>query len=302
MPNRTADLALLGVAVVWGSSYLATKELASGDTVFAVLALRFVIAVAALAVLAGSRLRRITPEELASGMLCGVVLWAVYSCETYGVTRTSASNAGLLMALTIVVTPLLCGARSVPARFYAAGATAVAGCVLLTQSQGFGPPGVGDVVIGAAAVLRAGHVALLGRMTAGRELDVTRMALVQLMTVAILSVSLASATGEPVDTIALGMRPGDWLVLLYLALACTVFAFVVQVRAVQRSTPARVSLLLGTEPLWAAVIGAAVASDPVTVAGVCGAALVVCGAVWGQRVLAPVDGPAARDESRVLPG
>ncbi|ORA35648.1 DMT family transporter [Mycobacterium aquaticum] len=291
MPTRTADLALLGVAVVWGSSYLATKELATGDTVFGVLAMRFVLAAAALAVLIGPRLRRVTAPELTSGMLCGTVLWAVYACETYGVTRTSACNAGLLMALTIVVTPLLHGARGVPARFYAAGSTAVAGCVLLTQAQGFGPPGIGDAVIGAAAVLRAGHVTLLGRVTAGRELDITRMALVQLATVAILSVGLATVTGESVNALAGGMSPGDWLLLLYLALACTVFAFVVQVRAVQRSTPARVSLLLGTEPLWAAVLGAALASDPVTAAGVCGAALVVCGTVWGQRLLAP-DGRA----------
>ncbi|MEE6167955.1 MULTISPECIES: DMT family transporter [unclassified Mycolicibacterium] len=297
MPNRTADLALLGVAVVWGSSYLATKELATGDTVFAVLALRFVIAVAALAALTGPRLRRITAAEAAAGVLCGGVLWAVYACETYGVTRTSASNAGLLMALTIVVTPLLQGVRSVPARFYAAGSLAVLGCVLLTQAKGFGPPGIGDAVIGVAAVLRAGHVTLLGRMTAARELNITRMALVQLATVAVLSVGLATATGEPVNVFAGGMGTGDWLLLLYLALACTVFAFVVQVRAVQRSTPARVSLLLGTEPLWAAVIGVTLASDPVTAAGVGGAALVVCGAVWGQRVLVPVDEPVSRSES-----
>lgn len=302
MPNRTADLTLLCVAVVWGSSYLATKELATGDTVFAVLAMRFVIAVVALAALIGPRLRRVTATELVSGTLCGTVLWAVYACETYGVTRTSASNAGLLMALTIVVTPLLQGVRSVPARFYAAGSTAVVGCVLLTQSQGFGLPGVGDVVIGGAVVLRAGHVTLLGRVTAGRELDITRMTLVQLVTVAILSVGLATATGEPVDALAVGMGVDDWVLLLYLALACTVFAFVVQLRAVQRSTPARVSLLLGTEPLWAAVIGVGLASDPVTVTGVCGAALVVCGAVWGQRLLTPVNGLASRDESHVRPG
>ncbi|WP_458316301.1 DMT family transporter [Mycolicibacterium brisbanense] len=302
MPNRTADLALLGVAVVWGSSYLATKELATGDTVFAVLALRFVIAAAALAGLTGPRLRRITAPELASGMICGTVLWAVYACETYGVTRTSASNAGLLMALTIVVTPLLQGARSVPARFYAAGSIAVMGCVLLTQAQGFGPPGLGDAVIGAAALLRAGHVTLLGRLAAAHELDVTRMALVQLATVAVLSVGVATAAGEPLSSLAGSMGPGGWLLLLYLALACTVFALVVQVCAVQRSTPARVSLLLGTEPLWAAVVGVALTSDPVTATGVCGAALVVCGAAWGRRLLVPVGEPVSGNGSRTPVG
>ncbi|GJJ16665.1 DMT family transporter [Mycolicibacterium mageritense] len=282
MPNRMSDVALLGVAVVWGSSYLALKELAGADTVFALLALRFVVAAVVLAVLVGPRLRHITAAELVSGVMCGGVLWAVCAAETYGVTRTSASNAGLLMALTIVVTPLLQGPRSVPVQFYGAGVAAVLGCVLLTQSHGFGPPGIGDLVIGTAAVLRSCHVTLLGRISAGRELDITRLTLVQLATVAGLSTGLSTVTGQPAGAVAVDMGADDVMLLLYLALACTVFAFVVQVRAVQLSTPARVSLLLGTEPLWAAMIGVGVGSDPVTAAGVVGALLVVGGAAWGS--------------------
>lgn len=75
------------------------------------------------------------------------------------------------------------------------------------------------------------------------------------------------------------------MVVLYLALVCTVFAFLVQSLAVQHSTGARVSLLLGTEPLWAAMFGVAVGGDAVTAMGVGGVAVVVGGTFWGRRVL-----------------
>lgn len=42
--RHNADILLLGVALVWGSSYLATKVLTLHASVFAILASRFIIA------------------------------------------------------------------------------------------------------------------------------------------------------------------------------------------------------------------------------------------------------------------
>jgi drug/metabolite transporter (DMT)-like permease len=61
-----------------------------------------------------------------------------------------------------------------------------------------------------------------------------------------------------------------------------VVAFLVQMWAVRRSSPARVSLMLGTEPLWAAAIGVVLAHDPLTFVGIAGAALVLVGTNWGR--------------------
>jgi drug/metabolite transporter (DMT)-like permease len=285
MPTRAIDLALLGVAVVWGSSYLAIKEVATPDTVFAVLALRFALAAAVLAVVLSRRLSAITSAELLSGAVGGLLLSAVCVCETYGVTRTSASNAGLIMAVTIVVTPLLQrgGATGVvPPRFYLAGAAAIVGCGLLTQSGGFAVPGIGDCVVAVAALLRAVHVTVMARLSDRREIEPARTTLVQLVTVAVVSSALAEADGQSVTRLAAGMGRTDWLLVGYLALACTVFAFLVQLRALCATNPARVSLLLGTEPLWAALVGIVLAGDAVTPTGIAGAVLVIVGTSWGR--------------------
>jgi drug/metabolite transporter (DMT)-like permease len=275
------DIALLAVAAVWGSSYLATKEVVDSDGVFAFLAVRFAMAAGVLAVVLGRRIARIGRFELLAGMLFGSILAAICICETYGVTMTSASNAGLIMALTVVLTPLL-GRGPVAPAFYAAAAVVVLGCIALTQAGGFAIPGAGDVLIGAAAVLRAVHVNVMSRISQPRQMNSAAVTLVQLVTVGVLT-ALPAAGLEQFGTVV-QMSARDWALTAYLAVACTVFAFGVQMWAVGLSTPSRMSLLLGTEPLWAVLIGIGLAGDPVTTAGMLGAVLVLSGTNWGRVI------------------
>lgn len=284
MTRRSTDLGLLAVAAVWGSSYLATKEIASPDTVFALLGVRFTLATAVLTVVLCRRLAGVTRPEAVSGVVGGILLAAVCVAETYGVTMTSASNAGLIMALTIVATPMLQRHR-VSRHFYFAAALAVIGCGLLTQSAGLTAPRAGDIVIGVAALLRAVHVTVMARMAEANETDSARTTLVQLLTVAAVTLAVSVVSGQSVPAMTAAYGAADWMLIGYLAVACTVFAFLLQLRALGTTSPARVSLLLGTEPLWAAVIGVTVAGDPVTGAGLAGAALVVAGTTRGRMVV-----------------
>lgn len=130
MTNRT-DLTLLAVAVIWGSSYLAAQQVIAPDAVFAFLVLRFGVAAAVLAMLLATRLRGVRRAEVLAGVGCGAVLSVVLTLETFGLTLTSASNAGLLISLTIVLTPLL-SRRQLPGSFYLAGGVAVAGVAVLS--------------------------------------------------------------------------------------------------------------------------------------------------------------------------
>lgn len=284
MTRRSTDLGLLAVAAVWGSSYLATKEIASPDTVFALLGVRFTLATAVLTVVLCHRLAGVTRPEAVSGVVGGILLAAVCVAETYGVTMTSASNAGLIMALTMVATPMLQRHR-VSRHFYFAAALAVIGCGLLTQSAGLTAPRAGDIVIGVAALLRAVHVTVMARMAEANETDSARTTLVQLLTVAAVTLAVSVVSGQSVPAMTAAYGAADWMLIGYLAVACTVFAFLLQLRALGTTSPARVSLLLGTEPLWAAVIGVTVAGDPVTGAGLAGAALVVAGTTRGRMVV-----------------
>ncbi|MGK5683805.1 DMT family transporter [Actinoplanes sp. URMC 104] len=282
MSIRRSDLLLLAVAVVWGSSYLAAQTLVLAGGVLAVLALRFLVS--ALALAPAMAVRRPSRPELRVGALLGLTQATVLVLETYGVSLTSATNAGVLISLTILLTPALEGAvrrRWLPRRFFGAAAVAVAGVVLLVAGPGLRAPTAGDALMLAAAVVRAAHVTLSGRLTDGRRYDTVTLTWLQTVVGAVLFTLLAAPV---LPSAVRSFGPGQWLGVLYLALGCSVFAFVVQLWAIRRTSAARASLLLGTEPVWAVLIGVGVAGEHLTAAGVAGIALVLAGTYYGQRV------------------
>jgi len=289
-PRKSVDLALIAVAAAWGSSYLAAKDVVDPDGVVAFLAIRFAIAAVGLAIVVAPRLRRVTRDEVVLGVVFGAILSAVLLLETFGITMTSASNAGLIISLTIVMTPLLerwVRGTKLPSAFYAATAVAVCGVALLTQSGGLAAPRLGDLLILLAAAARAVHVTAIAHLSERSTPDSTRVTHIQLSTALLVFVVLSPLTGRSIVHVGCQMSWREWLLTIYLALACTVAAFLVQMWAVRRTSPARVSLMLGTEPVWAAAIGVVLAHDPLTLIGLAGAALVLVGTNWGRILEAP---------------
>ncbi|GAB7110732.1 DMT family transporter [Streptomyces phaeofaciens JCM 4814] len=300
--TRRTDLVLLAVAVVWGSSYLTAKTATEATSVLLVLFLRYALSAVVCAVAVAAALRTsgpLTRDELTRGSLLGVTQAAVLVLETYGVAHTSAANAGLIISLTLVLTPLLdrAGRRGgLPVRFYLATGLCVGGVALLVSGTGLRAPGAGDLLMLAAAVVRAGHVVLVGRLTAGRALRPLHLTAVQTVVGAVLFLPPAAA-GLP---LLARTEAVTWAQLLYLALFCGLFAFLAQTWAVQRTSPTRASLLLGTEPVWALAVGVGFGDDRLTALSALGAALIVAGTYWGQAVerarraarpVAPLPGP-----------
>jgi len=287
LSRSRVDLLLLLVAASWGSTYLVAKELVTPRSVIALLAVRMLLAAALLVAIVAARRARFTLAELYSGAILGALLAVVFAFETFGIAQTSATNAGLIISLTIVFTPILdaiISRRRLSGRFLLAAATAVIGVALLAGNGSVRPPTLGDLLVLLAAVVRAVHVTSMSKLDSRRPLDSFRLTTVQLAVCALLFSAMSLVSGESIPQFLAGLDLGRGMLFVYLVLVCTVFAFLVQTWAVRRTSPSRVSLLLGTEPVWAAVVGIAIAHDTVGVAGYCGIVLILVGTGWGRSV------------------
>ncbi|KQX86381.1 MULTISPECIES: DMT family transporter [Streptomyces] len=290
-PSRRAwvtDLPVLLVAAVWGASYLAAKGITTTHTVIAVLVLRFAVVLPVLAVAGWRRLRALSAAQWRGAGLLGLVLSGIFLLETYGVVHTSATNAGLIISLTMIFTPLAEAAvtRTRPPRtFLAAAGLSVTGVVLLTQGGGFTSPSAGDLLMLLAALARTVHVLAMARIRSVRDADSLSLTTVQLGSAVMVFAVLAAVpgTGPAPWTVAAGFGAAEWAGLIFLSVFCTLFAFFVQMWSVRRTSPSRVSLLLGTEPLWAAAVGISLGGERLGVLGVLGAVLVLAGTAWGRR-------------------
>ncbi|NUS84432.1 MAG: DMT family transporter [Streptomyces sp.] len=282
---RRTDVVLFLIALVWGSSYLAAKTATGALPVTTVLFARYAISALACGALVAScrRARRWTRAEVRAGSLLGVTQAAILVLETYGVAYTSAANAGLIISLTIVLTPFLdrtASSRRLPWTFFVAAGLCVLAVGLLTSSGGLHALRLGDALVLAAAVVRAGHVALVGRLTARHPMDPLHLTTAQ--TVVGSALFLVPALMHMPDLAHSSAT--TWSQLIYLALFCSVFAFLAQTWAVQRTSASRASLLLGTEPIWAVAIGISFGGERLTVWASLGAVLMIAGTYWGQAI------------------
>ncbi|MGW0331015.1 DMT family transporter [Streptomyces sp. NPDC003011] len=311
MPDaRRTDAVLLLVALVWGSSYLSAQTATAALPVLLVLLVRYALSAVAclglVAVRGGARRGspRWTRAELRAGVPLGLTQAAVLVVETYGVAHTTAANAGLIISLTIVLTPFLDRTGhpgGLPPAFYAAAGVCVLAVGLLMSGNGFHAPRLGDLLMLGAALVRAVHVALIGRLTAGRAIRPLQLTTVQTLVGFVLF--LAPAGRDLPDLVR--ADAATWAQLVYLALFCSVFAFLAQTWAVQRTSASRAGLLLGTEPIWAAAVGIGLAGDHFTPLTGLGASLMVAGTYWGQAVerahraaaLRPTEGPPLSEDT-----
>ena len=101
-----ADLLLLAVALVWGSSYGIVKEALLVYPVLGLIALRFALTFVLLSP-ALRALRGLTRGEALAVLGAGVLLLCIFVAETFGVRHTHAANAAFLISLCVVLTPLV---------------------------------------------------------------------------------------------------------------------------------------------------------------------------------------------------
>ena len=273
---------LLLVAAIWGSSYAVTKQATAQFPVLEFLTLRFgltfVVLLPALRPLFSAEWR----NGLAVGSILGANLLAVFLCETFGVTLTTAANAAFLISLCVAITPLaewwLLGQRPASRVFWAAGLSVI-GAALLSAGSPLQRVGWGDALMLLAALLRAIMVTQTRRLAPRHALPALTLTALQsgVMTLGLFVLTMSM---RGTDWPALPSQPGFWAEMGFLVALCTVFAFFAQNYAASRTSPSRVSLLMGSEPVFGALFAMLWLGERVSPLGWTGGLLIVISAWW----------------------
>ncbi|WP_051980553.1 DMT family transporter [Burkholderia sp. 9120] len=277
-----SDLMLLAVAVVWGTSYGVVKSALVFYPVLGLLALRFGIT---FVILSPSlrHLRAADARTLRGVSIAGLLLLGIFLCETFGILLTRAANAAFLISLCVVLTPLVewMMLKRRPSRVeWMAVALSLLGAWLLA-GDGALSLNPGDALILLAALLRALTVCVTKRVMRDSALPPLTVTAVQSGVVAFGSAAAAwlFAPQQWQAAPSLAGHPAFWGYIAYLVLACTLFAFFAQNFAIKRSSPTRVSLLMGSEPAFGAVFACLWLGERISVSAWVGGALIVAASV-----------------------
>ncbi|MEN6537346.1 MAG: DMT family transporter [Bryobacteraceae bacterium] len=277
-PRWQADLALAGIALIWGSTFVLVKEALSYASTMLFLALRFTLATFALALALRGRYGGFfhKPKAIRAGVLAGLFLFSGYAFQTIGLRYTTPSKSAFLTGLSIVLVPLVAALvyRKVPKFAEAAGVTiAAAGMGLLTLHGQSLRISYGDALTLACALGFAIHIVVVGHYS--RKVGFEGLSVMQIATAA----AIALGSFWWAETPRVSWTTGLFVALAVTGLLATALAFTVQAWAQRNTTATRTALALSLEPVFAGLTSFLLMGEKLPGRALVGAALILAGIV-----------------------
>ncbi len=281
--RRLAALLLLGVVAVWGSTFVLVKNALADASPLLFNLLRMAIA-AALLLLHGQSLRRLSAPTVRSGAIVGALLAAGYQLQTAGLARTSAIKSAFITGLVVIFVPLLSMIPAVRPRAAAkpgwsalfGAALAFAGLFLLSTPSGaafrslWSTIGVGDLLTLGCAIAFAGHLLSLARLS---HIEAAELATLQIVFATVYMGLTLPLAGHLHFHLTFALIAA----LLITGIVATAAAFSIQTWA-QRHLPATTTaLLLTLEPVFALLFSMTFLGERLSHRSAGGAALILCG-------------------------
>lgn len=276
--TRGSEAALVGITMIWGTTFLVVHGLLSQTGPFMLTGMRFGFAALALMVVFAPALKGMTRRELVAGALVGAAIFFGYSLQAKGMETIASSKSAFITALYVPLVPLLQWAvmRKRPHMMAWIGiGLAFAGLVLVAgpdgASLGFGP---GETLTLIATLAIAAEILLVGAYAG--SVDVRRVSIVQLAVASLLAFLAMPVVGEAVPAFS-------WTLVIATCALGTASALI-QVTmnwAQKRVSPTRATVIYAGEPVWAGIAGR-LAGERLPALAILGAVLIVLGVVVSE--------------------
>ncbi|WP_258059541.1 MULTISPECIES: DMT family transporter [unclassified Rathayibacter] len=271
------EWALIGITAIWGGTFLAVHIAMEHSGPLFFVGMRFAIAGLISAVVFHRSLRGMRRIDLAAGVAIGVMIFAGYGLQSYGLQTIPSSTSAFLTALYVPLVPLLQWVvfRRRPGVLTLVGvALAFVGLLLIAGPQPGVALGAGEVATIVSTLPIAAEIILIG-LVAGR-VDLGRVTVVQLLVAGALGFASMPLAGEAVPAFS-----GAWLIPA-LALGASSCLIQLTMNWAQRSvSPSRATIIYSAEPVWAGLIGR-LAGDRLPALALLGAGFIVAGTLVSE--------------------
>jgi len=298
-PERSswkADLALAGITLIWGSTFIVNAKVIGREPPIEYLAVRFTVAALVL-LLASSRQAR-TRSIVGDGAFIGIVLTLGMAFQIAGQTETTASKTAFITGLSVVLTPFLAifRTRRGPGVANLLGVLlATAGFFLLSWPAGGQRVNRGDLMVLVCAALFAIYIVENAeRAPRHPTLKFTAFQLTA-AAAALWILSFWLKFGRPgLALVAFEARPivfdGPFVAAIsYMIVFATLITFIVTTWAQTKMSATHTAVIYALEPFWTAIFAAIILSERLGANGLAGGALVIAGIVVSELRFSPAE-------------
>lgn len=273
-----ANMGLIVINAFWGLSYVFMKLGLGSLQAFNIVGLRFLLAFLIAGILFYKSLMLVTKKVIISSFMLGTLLFGVFTFVTFGVSMTSASNAGFLVSLTVIFVPLIncLLVRRLPSwQIFIGLIFILTGIGLLTLKNSL-TINYGDLLCIIGALLYAIFIILTGKLT--KEDDPLTLGILQLGVAGLLAMVFSILFENP----SLPSTLNSWIAILGLGILCSAVGFICQTIAQKYTTPTHTGLIFALEPIFAALFAVLFLKEVFTLKDIMGCSIVILGILIAQ--------------------
>jgi len=213
-------------------------------------------------------------------LVCGSVLFIAANLQQIGVVYTSATNAGFITGLYVVIVPFLSLLIGQKVNFISVLATLMAGTGLYFLSiQGRLRINIGDIYVFISSFFWAVHILLISKYS--RKVHPLLLSIGQFFICGFLSLIFSFIfelrDGIPFHAITQAIYP-----LLYGGLLSIGVAYTLQAFAQQSAHPVLASIIMSLESVFAFIGGVIIINEPVTKQNIFGAIMMLLAMILAQ--------------------
>jgi len=281
MKGIQAEIYLLGIVVIWGSTFAIIKGILDQIMPFTFLAYRFFWAAFILGLIFWKRLKNIDKIILGKGFLIGIFLFLGFTFQTVGLKYTTATKAGFITGLSVILVPIISHffiREKISKNSIIGVILAVIGLWFLNYNSSF-IFNFGDFLVLLCAVSFAMHIISVGLYV--RKVDYVLLVMVQLTTVFVLSFLMALFFERP--GIHLYYPSGVWWSIILTGIFATALAFYMQNKFQRYSTATKTAIIFSGEPIFSAMFAYLLLGEKVGLIAWIGGLLIIFGMIISQR-------------------
>lgn len=275
---------LILASAIWGLAFVAQRVGMGSVGPFMFGAARYMLGALTLYLLIRvMRLRGqdipITKGAIKGGLTCGVFLLLGSTLQQSGLVYTTASKAGFITALYIVLVPVLAGVifrKKIRLRVWVGVALATLGLYLVSFSGTLEDINIGDVMMFIGAFLWAGHIFAIDHFVKKYEPLVLSMVQFTFASIASAVLTLMFETVELQGVLEVAVP------ILYTGIFSAGIGFTLQMMGQRHTDPTITSMILSLEAVFGAVGGYLLLNEIMTARELTGFALIFIAIILAQ--------------------
>jgi drug/metabolite transporter (DMT)-like permease len=284
-----AILLLILTTVLWGTSFILTKNITEDVPIFLYMGVRFAIAFLGFTPLF-LHLKNLNKKAILMALFTGMIYFFGYAIQTYGLQTTTAGKAGFVTGLSAIIVPFIAWfglKKPLGKRIWIAVALSVLGMafLLLESESGIN---LGDLFVLVSAFFWALFIIYTDKYVP--LVDIYSYSMIQMAVISCASFISSLILGEHYGS--LSFFPSFWWVMVYMGIGVMTLTILFQNWSQQHQGPTKTAIIFTLEPVFAALFGFLIGNEILSLFGWVG-----CGLIFAAIIITVLKKNDRNDEN-----